>query len=106
VLCLHGNPAAQRYVARLATKHGKAKALTILAHKLARAIYYMLRREHAFDPTTFFHDSRPGAPSLGAEGTASATREPTSRPSGRPAPAHAGHATPTAEVMMVTTMAD
>jgi transposase len=44
VLCLRKNPAAQRYMARLAHLHGKGKALTIFAHKLARAVYYMLRR--------------------------------------------------------------
>ncbi len=54
VLSLRKNPAAQRYVARLAQQHGKAKALTILAHKLARAIYYMLHRGQAFDATRFF----------------------------------------------------
>jgi hypothetical protein len=54
VLCLRKNPAAQQHVARLAHKHGKAKALTILAHKLARAVYYMLSRGHAFDATKFF----------------------------------------------------
>jgi hypothetical protein len=32
---------------------GKAKALTVLAHKLARAVYDMLTREQAFDPTRF-----------------------------------------------------
>ncbi len=54
VLCLRKNPVAQRYVARLAHKHGKGKALTILAHKLARAVYYMLRRGQAFEATKFF----------------------------------------------------
>jgi len=54
VLCLRKNPVAQRYVARLAHKHGKGKALTILAHKLARAVYYMLHRGHAFEVTKFF----------------------------------------------------
>jgi len=54
VLCLRKNPAAQRYVARLAHKHGKGKALTILAHKLARAVYHMLRRGQAFEATKFF----------------------------------------------------
>ena len=54
VLCLRKNPVAQRYVARLAHKHGKGKALTILAHKLARAVYYMLRRGQAFEGTKFF----------------------------------------------------
>ena len=54
VLCLRKNPPAQRYVARLAHKHGKGKALTILAHKLARAVYSMLRRGQAFEATKFF----------------------------------------------------
>jgi transposase len=54
VLCLRQNPPAQRFVAHLAQQHGKAKALTIFAHKLARAIYYMLRREQVFDATRFF----------------------------------------------------
>ncbi len=54
VLCLRRNPAAQQYVARLAQKHGKPKALTILAHKLARAVYFMLSRGQAFDATKFF----------------------------------------------------
>ena len=42
-------------MAGLAQKHGKGKALTILAHKLARAVYYMLRRGQAFEATKFFH---------------------------------------------------
>jgi transposase len=54
VLGLRKNPVAQRYVARLAHKHGKGKALTILAHKLARAVYYMLHRGQAFEATKFF----------------------------------------------------
>jgi len=60
VLCLRKNPAAQRYVARLAQKHGKGKALTILAHKLARAVYHMLRRDQAFEATKFFAQTAPG----------------------------------------------
>ena len=54
VLGLRKNPTAQRYVARLAHKHGKGKALTILAHKLARAVYHMLRRGQAFEAAKFF----------------------------------------------------
>jgi hypothetical protein len=54
VLCLRQNPPAQRFVAHLVQQHGKAKALTIFAHKLARAVYYMLRREQVFDATRFF----------------------------------------------------
>jgi hypothetical protein len=51
---LRQNPAAQRYVARLAQQHGKPKALTILAHKLARAVYYMRHRQQAFEAARFF----------------------------------------------------
>jgi hypothetical protein len=37
----------------LEKKHSKGKALTVLAHKLARAVYYMLQRYTAFDLPTF-----------------------------------------------------
>jgi transposase len=53
VLFLRNNPEGQKLLARLEHKHGKAKALTILAHKLARAVYFILRREKAFDLTQF-----------------------------------------------------
>src|SRR5713101_2630638 len=49
VLFLRNNPAGQKYLTRLEHKHGKGKALTILAHKLARAVYYMLKRDTVFD---------------------------------------------------------
>ena len=54
VLCLRDHPAAQPYLARLEKKHDKGKALTILAQKLARAVYSMLHRKVAFDTETFF----------------------------------------------------
>ena len=108
VLCLHGNPAAQRSVARLTTQHGKAKALTIFAHKLARAVYSMLRRGHAFYPNRFFHDPSPGETSRGAE--VGATPGPAPRPSAQPRkaqrrPRHLAPPT-TAEVEMAATLAD
>jgi len=53
VLYLRGNPDGQRYLERLARKHGKGKALTILAHRLGRAVYHMLRRKEPFDPQRF-----------------------------------------------------
>jgi hypothetical protein len=52
-LFLRTNPAGQKYLARLEKKHGKGKALTVLAHKLARAVYHMLKRETAFDMPRF-----------------------------------------------------
>jgi transposase len=53
VLFLKGNEPAQRYREKLANKHGKGKSLTILAHKLARAVYYMLKNKEAFDQEKF-----------------------------------------------------
>ena len=55
VLFLKNNPAGQAYLARLERKHDKAKALTILAHKLARAVYHMLWRNEAFDMKRFLN---------------------------------------------------
>ena len=54
VLFLRDHPPAQKYLARLEKKHGKGKALTVLAHKLARAVYYMLKRHVVFDREQFF----------------------------------------------------
>jgi transposase len=53
VLFLRNNEAGQKYLARLEKKHDKGKALTILAHKLARAVYYMLKRETVFATDKF-----------------------------------------------------
>ncbi len=55
VLFLRNNPAGQKLLTRLEKKHGKGKALTVLAHKLARAVYDMLKRGTAFDPDKFLH---------------------------------------------------
>ena len=53
VLILRDNPAGQKYLTRLEKTHGKGKALAVLAHKLARAVYYMLQRHTAFDISKF-----------------------------------------------------
>jgi transposase len=55
VLFLRNNPAGQKYLARMEKTHGKGKALTILAHKLARAVYYMLKRQTAFEMDKCLH---------------------------------------------------
>jgi transposase len=54
-LFLRNNEPGQKYLARLEKKHDKGKALTILAHKLARAVYYMLKRKTVFDIDIFLH---------------------------------------------------
>jgi transposase len=38
---------------RLERKYGKPKALSVLAHKLGRAVYFMLARKQPFDPQRF-----------------------------------------------------
>ena len=53
VLCLRNNPAGQKSLARLEKKHGQGKALTVLAHQLARAVYDLLKRGVAFDLNAF-----------------------------------------------------
>ena len=53
VLFLRNNPRGKKYLSKIERKHCKAKALSVLAHKLARAVYYMLRREKPFDLDTF-----------------------------------------------------
>src|SRR5262245_1658309 len=53
VLFLRQNQPGKEYFAKLERKYGQGKALTVLAHKLARAIYYRLSRHQAFDLTRF-----------------------------------------------------
>jgi len=50
---LRHNPPGKQLVEKLAKKHGKGKALSILAHKLARAIYYMLKEGVPFNREKF-----------------------------------------------------
>ncbi len=53
VLFLRGNPRAQKYIKTLEKKHGKRKALSILAHRLGRTVYYMLKRNRTFSMDAF-----------------------------------------------------
>jgi Transposase and inactivated derivatives len=55
VLFLRNNPEGQNYLARLENKHGKGKALTCLAHRLARTVYHLLTRGQAFDLKKFLN---------------------------------------------------
>jgi transposase len=54
VCFLRANKPAQALRLRLAAKHGKGKSLAIIAAKLARAVYFMLKRSEAFDAERFF----------------------------------------------------
>jgi transposase len=46
-------PDVKKYREKLQRKHGKAKALGIVAHKIGRAIYYMLKRKEEFNIEKF-----------------------------------------------------
>lgn len=45
---------AKAFVAKHEKKHGKGKAMSILTHKLGRAVYFMWKRNDAFDENYFF----------------------------------------------------
>jgi transposase len=45
---------AKAFVAKHEKKHGKGKAMSILTHKLGRAVYFMWKRKDAFDEKYFF----------------------------------------------------
>lgn len=53
VLYLRGNPEAQSAIERLRSRHGKGKAIAILAHKLGRSVYVMLRKQIPFNKEQF-----------------------------------------------------
>jgi transposase len=53
VLFLRCNEPAKKYHARLVSKHGRGKALSIIAHRLGRAVYFMLKNQEAFEMDKF-----------------------------------------------------
>jgi transposase len=53
VCFLQHNPAGQRCIQRLRKKHSKGKSLSVLAAKLGRATYFMLKQRTAFDMNRF-----------------------------------------------------
>jgi len=55
VLFLKGNEPAQKIHQRRVSKYGKSKALAILAQKLARAVYFMLKRKEPFNMQLFLN---------------------------------------------------
>jgi transposase len=55
-LFLRRNERGKRYYQRLFSRYGKAKALSILAQKLGRTVYTMLKRRSPFDAKRFFEN--------------------------------------------------
>jgi transposase len=54
---------AKRFLARKEKQHGKPKALGILAARLGRAVYHMLRQQRAFDAKRFWNGEPKASPS-------------------------------------------
>ena len=50
LLLLRESDAVKELHQRLKNRHGKARALAILSHKLGRAVYYMLKNKQASKP--------------------------------------------------------
>jgi len=57
VLFLRGNEAGQRYHEKLVSRYGKAKAIAIIAKKLGRVVYTILKKRRPFDPEKFYSDA-------------------------------------------------
>ena len=55
VLYLRGNDNAKRYLAKLQKRMSKGKALSALAHKIGRCVYFMLRDRQVFDEEKFLN---------------------------------------------------
>ena len=51
---LHYSEDAKVFLKRKQKKHGKARALTMLARKIARVVYQKLKRKEPFDAVKFF----------------------------------------------------
>ena len=58
VLFLRNNERGQRWHDKLVQRYGKAKAMSIIAQKLGRTVYYMLKRKEAFNPDKFYGDKK------------------------------------------------
>lgn len=57
VLFLRNNEPGKKLQQRLVSRYGKAKALSLIAQKIGRTVFYMLKRKEPFPPESFFKDS-------------------------------------------------
>lgn len=55
LLLIRERPQVKEMHKKLKNKHGKARALAIISHKLGRAVYYMLKNKEAFDMKKFIN---------------------------------------------------
>jgi transposase len=56
VLFLKGNPGAQEWIEKQSRRHGKGKALAILAKKLGQSVYVILKKNQCFDEERFMRN--------------------------------------------------
>lgn len=57
VLIQNYYPEVKSLIEKLEKRHGKGRALSIMAHKIGRTIYYMLKNEKVFDLNKFLKSS-------------------------------------------------
>ena len=55
VVCMmHKSAKAKKYIARKQKRYGKGKAMNVLAHKIGRTVYFILKNQKPFDERRFF----------------------------------------------------
>jgi transposase len=64
VLFLRNNKRGQKWHEKLVSKYGKAKAMSLIAQKIARTVYYMLKRKEPFCADQFYGYKQDGTASI------------------------------------------
>jgi len=80
-LFLRGSERAKQWKQKQEKKHGTAKTLAILAARLARAVYHMLRKEEAFDEERFFNGKAKPSPAPRRSTKPAAAQDEAKQPS-------------------------
>jgi transposase len=73
----------RKWKQRYTQKHGRGKAMSVLAAKLGRSVYHLLRKQEEFDEDRFWNSNRhaanqtaPARPSVASAGTVSSSLLP------------------------------
>ncbi len=82
-LFLRGSERARQWKQKQEKKHGAAKVLGILAARLARAVYRMLRKREAFDEERFWNGQAPPTPAATPAPQPAGARATRARPAAR-----------------------
>src|SRR5262249_35768932 len=78
-LLLRGSARARQWKQRQEKKHGSGKALGVLAARLARAAYHMLRKREAFDEDRFWGGQAQAVPAPAPAGRATSGQRRSAR---------------------------